>query len=279
MTRRQGLVLVAAAASSWGLWSLFLRPTAVPATVATPLMFAVMGISMLPVALTAPPATWGRVSLLLLAGNVVADAVNVIAFFEAMTRTTVAVAVLTHYLAPIFVAVAAPWIDRQQVPGARVAAVVATAGLALVLEPWRGVDGVWVGAAFGALSAVAYAANVFVVARLVPRIGAARTVSYHALLGAALLAPLAWPHLGGISPGDVGLITAGSLTIGAVSGVAFCAGLAIIGSARAAVLTFCEPLVAVLVGWLVWHEPLGPLAILGAALIVGAGAHVARARG
>jgi drug/metabolite transporter (DMT)-like permease len=179
----------------------------------------------------------------------------------------------------VFIALAAPYIDRTRVPGAVAAAVIATAGLTLVLEPWRGAAGVWLGGAMGAVSAVAYAGNVFAVARLVPRIGAARTVSYHALAAAALLAPMAGSGWAAVEASDLARMAAGSITIGALSGVAFVTGLAAIGSARAAVLTFCEPLVAVLIGFLVWREPLGPLAGVGAFLILGAGIHVARERG
>jgi drug/metabolite transporter (DMT)-like permease len=42
------------------------------------------------------------------------------------------------------------------------------------------------------------------------------------------------------------------------------------------VLTFAEPLVAVAVGVLVWDEPLRPLAMVGGALVLVAGIHVAR---
>jgi drug/metabolite transporter (DMT)-like permease len=79
-----------------------------------------------------------------------------------------------------------------------------------------------------------------------------------------------------VSAGDAGLVAAGSATLGAVAGVMFAAGLAQIGSARAAVLAYAEPLVAVAVGALVWHEPLHPIAAVGGALVIAAGVHVAR---
>jgi DME family drug/metabolite transporter len=64
---------------------------------------------------------------------------------------------------------------------------------------------------------------------------------------------------------------------GAAAGIAFALGLARIGSARAAVLAYLEPLVAVAVGALAWHEAVSPMAALGGALVVAAGIHVARA--
>lgn len=272
-----GFALVTAAAASWGTWSLFLRPTHLPATVTTPILFLVMGLVALPVALRAPPVAWDRRTLGLVAANAAFDALNVVAFFAAMQHTTIAIAVLTHYLAPILIALAAPWIDGVVARGARPAAAVALAGLVVILEPWHApADGAVLGAALGAASAACYAGNVFTVRRLAARIGATRALAYHALLAAALLAPLAAGHLGDLTPAGLGLMVAGGVTIGAASGVAFSLGLLRIGSARAAILTFIEPLVAVLVGAVVWREPFHPVGMLGGVLVLGAGLQVAR---
>jgi drug/metabolite transporter (DMT)-like permease len=101
-------------------------------------------------------------------------------------------------------------------------------------------------------------------------------MSYHALVAALVLTPLALGDLGLVTAPDLGLLIAGAATLGALSGVVFVAGLVRVGSARAAVLTFAEPLVAVAVGALAWGEPLRPLAAIGGALVLGAGIHVAR---
>jgi len=116
------------------------------------------------------------------------------------------------------------------------------------------------------------------VARLVPRIGAARTVSYHALIAAVLLLPLAWPHLGAVGADDLVLLTVGGALLGTTAGFAYVAGLAVIGGPRASILAFCEPVVAVLVSWVLLGESLGPLAAVGGGLILAAGLHVVRAR-
>jgi drug/metabolite transporter (DMT)-like permease len=272
-----GIVMVTLAAASWGTWSLFLRPTGLSAHVTTPILFAIMAVVAFPLTLRERPARWDRATVLLLVGNTVADAVNVITFFAALTYTTVAIAVITHYLAPIFIALAAPRLEGTYTRGARPAAAVALGGLVLMLEPWRDAsDGVALGALLGAASAVAYAANVFLVRRLAERIGPARVMSYHSALAAVVMLPLGVSGLATVSWSDLGLLAAGSTTIGALSGVLFVTGLGRIGASRAAVLTFAEPLVAVLVGVLVWHEPLRPLAIIGGALVLVAGIHVAR---
>ncbi len=272
-----GIVMVTVAAASWGTWSLFLRPTGLPASVTSPIVFVIMAVVAFPLSLREGSQRWDRTTWLLLVGNAGADLLNLIAFFSALSYTTVAVAVLTHYLAPILIALAAPRIEGTTTRGARPAAVVALVGLVIMLEPWRGAShGVVIGAALGATSAVAYAANVFIVRRLAERIGPSRAMSFHSALAAVVMLPFAVSGLATVSWSDLGYLAAGSTTIGAISGIVFIAGLQRIGAARAAVLTFAEPLVAVAVGVLVWNEPMRPLAAVGGVLVLGAGIGVAR---
>ena len=56
----RALVAVAAAAASWGAWSLFLRPAELPSATAGAIVFLVMGLTALPAARRAPPITWYR---------------------------------------------------------------------------------------------------------------------------------------------------------------------------------------------------------------------------
>jgi drug/metabolite transporter (DMT)-like permease len=272
-----GVLLVATAAASWGTWSLFLRPTGLPSTITSPIVFVVMGLATLPLALRGPRMRWDRTTVKLLVANTLLDALNVVTFFGALRYTTVAIAVLTHYLAPILIALAAPRVDGTVTRGARSAAVVALSGLLVLLEPWHApAAGVVAGGALGLASAVCYAGNVFVVRRLAERIGSARAVSYHSLLAAVILLPFGVSGFGAVTACDLCLLAAGAITIGAASGVMFVDGLGRIGSARAAVLTFAEPLVAVAVGMIAWHEPLRPLAAAGGGLVLAAGVQVAR---
>lgn len=274
---RRGSIEVAGAACAWGTWGIFVRESGLEVWVIAPVVFGVMGLACWPLMRTEPAPRWDRRAVLVLVLAGLFDGLNVVTYFAALSRTTIAVAVLTHYLAPVLVALLAPLVERERVPGAVPSAVAATAGLALVLEPWnpaqRGGD-VVIGAALGAASAVFYAANVFASRRLARQLGPARVVGLHALIAAALLVPGLMLAGGEVSGRGLGIIVIGATLPGAIAGWVFVRGLARIGSARAAVLTFFEPLVAVLVGWLVWNEPLGLSALGGAALIVGAGVYV-----
>lgn len=271
------LALVAGAASLWGLWSLVLRPTALPATVTSPLLFVFMVVWTLPFALRGPPVRWTRRIVLLVAGNAMFDAVNVLTFFAALDRTTVAIAVVTHYAAPLIIAVAAPRIDGVRVPHAVPAAVVALAGLAVILEPWRGATGSSVtGAVLGLASAFCYAGNVFVVRRLTVEIGPTRAMCFHSIGAAVLLLPFGVAGMAAVELDDLALLGGGTVLLGAIAGIAYLRGLAGIGATRAALLTFCEPLVAVVIGTVVWEEPLRAPALVGAIMVIGAGVAVVR---
>jgi drug/metabolite transporter, DME family len=288
-------MMVLVAAASWGTWSLFLRPLDLPATVTGTVVFAVMGLVTLPWCIPSLFAstnsiTWTKRIILLLLGNGILDALNVLTYFSAIEHTSAAIAVLTHYLAPCIIALLAPTIDKRKQPGAITAAIVALLGLLLVLAPWQPTDSAvssgsvnassifGVGTLFGLLSAVCYAGNVFVVRRLASEIGAARAISYHAFIAAAILLPFAAPHLHQLSGHAAIILSIAAVTIGAGSGVLFVGGLRYIDSGQAAVLTYAEPLVAVLIGAIWYHEPFGVLAIAGATLIAAAGIYVATRR-
>ncbi len=278
-----GLLKVALAAGSWGTWSLFLRPGGLPGEVTAPVVMLLIGVFTLPLIRVFPmEARWDKRTYQLLAANTLLDAVNLAGFFLAMSRTTVAVAVLTHYLAPVLVALLAPYVDKQRVAVALPAALLAVTGLTLVLAPWRSATldpDLLIGAGLGTVSAFAYAGNVFVIRRLAERIGAPRAQAYHSLFAAALLAPLLLLVRGEVhvTPFAVGLLALGALVPGSLAGIVFVSGLRVIGAARASVLAYLEPLVAVAIGWLFWQEQLDALALVGGVLVLSGGVLVARA--
>ena len=106
-----------------------------------------------------------------------------------------------------------------------------------------------------------------------------RAQAFHALLAALLLTPLLLVADVAEVPSaqGIGLVALGALFPGTVAGLLFVSGLREVGAARASVLAYLEPLVAVGVGWAVWGEPLDALALVGAALVLTGGLLVARA--
>jgi drug/metabolite transporter (DMT)-like permease len=285
-----GYALVATAAAAWGTWPLVLRTAEriapMPAALESTILMAVIALVTAPLALVdrvrrrATPLEWLSVAWL-----GVSDAMNALFFFKAYQRTSVAIAVLSHYLAPLLVALAAPLVLGERLTRRTAAAVlVGFAGLVLLLRPWDAAagrtDAAALGALFGATSAFFYASNVLVNKRLFGAFSGSELMFYHSFTAVPTLVALvpraAWAQLD-LRARAVEIVALGSVGPGAFAGLLFVWGLRRVQANHAATLTLLEPLVAMLLGLVVYGERIGPTGILGGALILaGAAAVVSR---
>lgn len=300
-----GALLIVLASALWGCWSIVFRTAesltsssstgaSLSASSETAVVFIVMLVTMGPLALftrrrqvaaaaAAVAATrngraWG---LLLVLG--LTDAANALCFFQAMQRTTVAIAVLCHYLAPVIVALLSPIVLGEPRRRSTLWALgLSLAGLVLLLQPWGHISADdAAGAALAALSAVFYALSVFL----------GKKLSLSASFSSFELA--AWPKLtsvpvivlaavlsaGGfvVEPGPLAVLIVGGLVCGSLPLLLFYAGLARLQASQVSVLTLVEPLVAVLVGVVVWGEPLAAIGVVGGVLVLAGAGLIARA--
>lgn len=288
LAARSGYAGVVFAAVSWGMWPLFLRQVHAAGPVAAQLcsfvVMLTMALTLCPLALRAtrqrellrPAKEWW-----LLGAFGLSDALNCVLYFAALQTTSVAVAVLTHYLAPLIVALGAPLVlGERRRPGTFVAVAIGLFGLTVLLAPWEvrpePAGTLVTGALLGLGSAVFYGANVLFSKRLSRSFEASEMQVYHmptALLLLALMVPaggwvasapaLGWLFLGAIGPG-------------ALAGVVFMRSLARVPAAHASVLTLVEPFAALAVAALVLGETLAPSRLIGGAAILGAGYLVVR---
>jgi len=268
---------VALAACAWGTWGLVVRhtdaignmPTALESTLVMAVITVVTGVFSLRGRVPGR-APWSARAWVAWLG--VSDALNILLFFAAY-KLTIAVSVLTHYLTPIFVAVAAPLVLRERMT-ARTAAAIATsfAGLALMLAPSSGGAGsaaVWTSAMLGAGSAVFYASNVIVNKFVAAHFSAGETMFWHGVVGTLFLAacvpPSAWSA---VDPRAAGFLAVATVVPGALAGLAFVWGLRRMPAAHASTLTLLEPLVSILLGAALLGERLGARAVGGGGLIL-----------
>lgn len=266
-------MLVAIAASLWGTWPVILRNAPMPAALQSAVLMAVLTLASLPVMLRDRLHVKPTLSQWLgVAWLGIGDALNVVLFFAAYQRTTVAIAVLTHYLTPIFVAVAAPFVLGEKARARTFGAVaVAFVGLVLLLEPWRvglGHSDV-IGAALGAGSAVFYASNVLVNKRLVKAFSGSEMMLFHGLVATPLLFALVpSSEYALVSNHALAIVLLGALGPGTLGGLFFVWGLRRIAASHASVLTLLEPFVAVLLAAAVMGERVGIVSFFGGALIL-----------
>jgi drug/metabolite transporter (DMT)-like permease len=268
---------VAFAACSWGLWAIVIRrteamasmPTALESTIVMAVITVVTGIAALYDRIESR-APWRARAWVAWLG--VGDAFNLLLFFAAY-KITIAIAVLAHYLTPVFVAVAAPLVLREKIT-ARTAVAVGTsfAGLALMLLSSRSAanaSAIWQSAALGAGSAVFYASNVIVNKFLAAAFSTSETMFWHGIVATPLLAAFvpreAWAA---VDARAFAFLATASVGPGALAGLAFVWGLRRMPAAHASTLTLLEPLVAVLTGAALFKEVLGWRALAGGGLIL-----------
>ncbi|WP_141325168.1 DMT family transporter [Myxococcus sp. AB025B] len=270
--------MVAAGATLWGCWSLFLRPAGL--SWAQNAFLALVAMSLpVPLLLRGAPFHDRRATVALLV-VALADAANISLFFAAMKRGPVSVAVLTHYLAPLLLALAAPWmLGEKRSVRALVAAPVTLAGLVMLIGRPDAEGGTGMTAALGAGSALFFAAIVLGTKAATRAYSPLAVASLHAPVSAGVLLLIAGTDA---LPTALDSATLQVLAGGAVCGLAgtclFNAGLSRVPTAAAGALTYLEPLTASLVGWAVFSEALTPVGVAGGLLVLAAGVWVASER-
>jgi drug/metabolite transporter (DMT)-like permease len=210
----------------------------------------------------------------------VADAMNVFLLFAAYAQTSVAIAVTTHYLAPILVATLAPIALRERAQqGTWLAATGGLIGLAMLLRPWSGelTSSDLVGAAAGAGSAFFYASNVLVNKRLVTKFTPIELMAFHGVVATPLLFALApMAAFAKLTIPATLVLVGGGIGPGALGGMLFIWALRRARAADASTLTLLEPLVAVGIAVIARNEHLAPTSWLGASTILACAAMIMR---
>jgi drug/metabolite transporter (DMT)-like permease len=195
-------------------------------------------------------------------------------YFVALERIDASLLSLLLYTYPVIVAVAAVCLGRERLDGRRVLALAfACGGLALVvagagtgaLDP--------LGTVLGVAVSFVYSAYILTSERIAARL-APGLLSALVCTGAAVTLTTASALVGQLRPGEVTAAGWGWLLclslISTVAAVAlFFAGLRRVGPTTAGILSTVEPLVTVGLAGLVFGELLGPVQILGGALVLG----------
>jgi drug/metabolite transporter (DMT)-like permease len=225
-----------------------------------------------------------RAKLLQVAGQGVILTLNWVLFLSALDRTNVATAELLGYTGPVFVAAFAPFVTGERFD-ARVLLPLSLAlgGIVVILAP----QGLAVaggtelfGAVLAFLSALTYATLLLRSKKILRGIsGAALMVVEYTVASAILLPFVAILYSRGQGPTTAGAYAA-LVTLGvvhtAVAGIIFLGGLRATRTDHAAILTYAEPVAAVLFAAAFLGEALSAWTAVGGAMVVAGGLMVAR---
>lgn len=202
-------------------------------------------------------------------------ALHWVLFFETIKRSSVAVAILLVYTAPIFLAVLAPLVLPERRSRIALAALAISApGIALIaLAGESGSRPSAAAVATGLGAAVTYAALIIWTKSVLSRAVSPLTIAFwNYVVVASVLAPVA------VFGGDRGLPTPSEwpavLVLGAlltaVLGALFVRSLRDVTAQAAGLLAYLEPVSAALLAWAILGEPIGwEVAVGGLAVLAG----------
>lgn len=262
----------------WGSIGIVVRNIALPASVIALIRGGIGGVFLLLVAL-ALKRRLSRAALvrnaLLLAISGAALGANWVFLFEAYKTTTIANATLSYYLAPTMIVAASPFLLKEKMTPLKVACVIAALlGMVFISGVFTGAPGAggWRGIGFGIAAAACYASltlmNKFL--KDIPSLEA--TI---AQLGVSALVLLPYVLL----TEDVSALSFDAsaviwlVVLGVVhTGLAFWFYFDSVPKLRAqtiAVISYIDPLTAIILAAVVLHEQMGMAQVVGAVLILG----------
>ncbi len=213
-----------------------------------------------------------KVPLLLASG--IAMGINWIFLFEAYKYTTVSVATLSYYFAPVIVTAACPILFKEKLTAKQIICfIMSTLGLVLI----TGIGDVngktdLIGILFGLGAAVFYA-TVILLNKFIKNVEGIHRTFLQFLAAIVILIPYVM-FTGGITLGSLdGIGWINLLIVGLIhTGVTYCmyfSSLKELPGQKAAILSYIDPLVAVLISVTVLKETMTLWQIIGGILILG----------
>ena len=213
--------------------------------------------------------------ILLLLFSGMAMGINWILLFEAYRYTTISAATLSYYFAPVIVTIVCPFLFKEKLTKKQIICfVMSTLGLVLII----GVNNIgntgtdFIGILFG-LSAAVFYATVIILNKFINNVTGIHRTFLQFLAAIVILIPYV-ATTGGSSLGKLdGLGWICLLVVGLVhTGITYCMYFSALKEMRgqeAAILSYIDPLVAVLVSVVILGEHMTIMQLIGGAFILG----------
>lgn len=212
------------------------------------------------------------IPLLILSG--VAMAINWILLFEAYKYTTVSTATLSYYFAPVIVTVVCPFLFHERLTAKQIICfVMSTVGLVMITGAGKLTDSKEIiGVLFG-LGAALFYATVILLNKFIKKVEGIHRTFFQFLAAVLILIPYVL-LTSGITLSDLdGKGWANLLIVGIVhTGITYCmyfSSLKELPGQKAAILSYIDPLVAVLLSVTVLKEPMTVWQAAGGMMILG----------
>jgi len=274
---------IVAAMLIWSTWGMMIRWLSLPpvvvlfytafiASIAVPLVLKARG----EFSLAGVSTVWPLFCALALA-----SIVNNLTYFYALAHTTVSNAVFTHYTAPVFVAVLAPFLIAERLQRVTLISLpLAVSGMVLIVLAGGGFqlgnEHRW-GIIAGTASGVAYAFLIIISRRLSQRLMHHKAVVVLLWITASVTAPAAFVIDHHLTTRTVILLVIGGLAHSTIAPLLYFSALRQVIAQHAAILGYIEPLAAVPLAFMFLSEFPPLSAIVGGFLILSSGYLVVRA--
>ena len=200
--------------------------------------------------------------------------INWILLFKAYEYTTVSAATLSYYFAPVIVTILCPILFKEKMTVKQILCfVLSTVGVVLITGIEGGAGDHLTGILFG-LSAAVFYASVVLLNKFIKDVDGLHRTLLQFFAAIVVLVPYV-AFTGGVQLGA--MQTSGwinLLIVGLVhTGLCYClyfSALRTVSGQKAAILSYIDPLVAVLVSVTFLQEPMSPMQWVGGALVLGA---------
>ena len=212
-----------------------------------------------------------EIPLLLFSG--MAMGINWILLFEAYKRTTVSVATLSYYFAPVIVTVICPLLFKEKLTSKQIMCfVMSTIGLIMITGIGGGGENDFAGILFG-LGAAMFYATVIILNKFIRNVEGIHRTFLQFISAIIILVPYVMAT-GGITLGKLdGKGWASLLVVGIIhTGITYCmyfSSLKELPGQKAAILSYIDPLVAVIISVTVLGEAMTFQQAVGGMLILG----------
>lgn len=272
MKRITGILLIAISAASFGTLAIFGRFLYAEGLDTFTLLFLRFSFAALVMALILilhkESFPRGKILLQLIGMGAIGYAGQAFSFLSAIKYASAGLVALLLYLYPMFVFMLSVIVLREKVTWIKIGAIIlALIGTALTVDP---AGGQLIGILLAILSALIYSVYIIVGTNVMKHVSAVQSslvIFASAAVVYGILMGINGAHFPATSSGWLGIV--GIVLVATVIPVAtFLAGLERIGPTNAAMLSTVEPVVTVLLAWLIFGERLQPITALGGGLIL-----------